>query len=136
MLTLMVPGKVFFSLFELSDFHVFLKVACQQHVHTVRVCVSLSVGMEDISPGLMLPESTDDRGWVVVGTCPADSTHADCLHLHLSVPVQHSVSVPLPCRGEQRRQRGHVSISVLITELACGSECQINQASLSVVRVI
>lgn len=78
------------------------------NMYTLCVSVSLSVGMEDISPGLMLPESTDDRGRVVVGTCPADSTHTDCLHLHLSVPVQHSVSVPLPSRGEQRRQRGHV----------------------------
>lgn len=100
------------------------------------VCVFLSVGMEDISPGLVLPESTDDRGRVVVGTCPVDPTHTDCLHLDLSVPVQHSVSVPLPSRGEQRRQRGHVSISVIITEHACGSKCQINQASLSVVSAI
>lgn len=77
-----------------------------QIVYILGVCVC--VGMEDISSGFVLPESVDGGGRFVVGTSPAYSTHPDRLHFHLSVPVQHSASVPLPSRGEQRRQRRYV----------------------------
>lgn len=61
-------------------------------------------GMEDVGPGLMLPQSADGRRWLVVGSDPAHSAHADRLYFRMSLPVQHSTGVPLSGRGEQRRQ--------------------------------
>lgn len=70
----------------------------------VCVCVCVCAGMEDIGPGLMLPQSADGRGGFVVGSDPAHSAHTDRLYLHVSLPVQHSAGVPLPGGGEQKRQ--------------------------------
>lgn len=69
-----------------------------------QTCVFVCKGMEDFSSGVLLAESADDRSRFAVGTSPAYSTHPDCLHLHLFVPVQHSTGVPLPARRKQRRQ--------------------------------
>lgn len=84
---------------------------------TLVLCVC--VGMEDISSGVVLLDSTDDRSWFVVGTSPAYSTHPDCLHFHLSLPVQHSSSVSLPSRGKQRGQRRYVGTSVHVHQHGC-----------------
>lgn len=88
-------------------------------VTQVNTCVSVCVGMEDISPGVVLPESADGGGRSVVGTSPAYSTHTDCLHFHVSVPVQHPTRVPLPGRGEQRGQRRYVCMSGHVKEHRC-----------------
>lgn len=74
--------------------------------------------MEDISPGVMLPESADGGGRLVVGSDPTYPTHPDGLHFHLPVPVQYTTSVPLPSRGKQRRQRRYVGVSAGIAERA------------------
>lgn len=88
---------------------------------------SVCVGVEDISPGLVLPESADGGGWFVVGTSPAYTTHTDCLHFHLSVPVEHSTGVPLFGRREQRGERRYVGTSVPRNEHRYASQCQLSQ---------
>lgn len=67
--------------------------------------------MEDVGPGLVLPQSADGCGWFVVGSDPAHSAHTDRLHFHLSLPVQHSTGVPLSGGGEQRGKRRYVAVS-------------------------
>lgn len=70
--------------------------------------------MEDVTSGLLLPQSADGGGRVVVGTTPAYSTDPDCLHFHLSLTVQHSTSVPLPSRRKQGGQRGYGCVCLLL----------------------
>lgn len=67
---------------------------------------SVFVGVEDVPPGVVLPQPVDGRSRAAVGTSPAYSTDPDSLHFHLSLPFQHSTRVPLPSRGRQGGQRG------------------------------
>lgn len=84
--------------------------------------------MEDVNPGVVLPESADGCSWSVVGVGPAYSTQSDRLHFHLSLPVQYSTGFPLPTGGKQRGQRRYVGAPVYINEHAGASECDKIQA--------
>lgn len=75
----------------------------------LRVCS----GVEDVSSGVVLPESADGWSWFAVGTVSAHSAHPDGFYLHLSVAVQHPAGVPLSSRrrqGGQGRYLQEVSI--------------------------
>ena len=74
----------------------------------------MCVGVEDISTGLVLPESADGGGWFVVGTSPAYTTHTDCLHFYMPVPVEHSTGVPLFGRRQQRGERRYVGLRLCL----------------------
>lgn len=82
-------------------------LTCFYERSTEHVCVC--VGMEDVGPGLVLPQSADGRGRFAVGSDPAHSAHTDRLHFRLSLPVQHSTGVPLSGGGDQRGQRRYVA---------------------------
>lgn len=71
------------------------------------------VGLEDLSTGILLPESADGGDWFDMGTSVAYSANTDSLCFHLPVAVQHSAGVPFLGRRKQRRQRryGHVGVN-------------------------
>lgn len=62
---------------------------------------SVCSGMENLGSGVVLPESADGGGRLVMGPASSYSTHSDGLRFHLSVPVQHSTRVALPGRRKQ-----------------------------------
>jgi len=66
--------------------------------------------MEDVSSGVVLSESADDRGRFAVGTVITYSAFSDCFHFHLSVPVQHSTSVPFPSWRKQVGQGRYADV--------------------------
>lgn len=72
-----------------------------------------NVGMEDLCPGLQLPQPPHGGGGASLGQGLQTPPNSDCLHFQLSVSVQHSSRVTLPFwwvqrgKGRYRTVRGN-----------------------------